>query len=163
MRPEAGVLRAALAPDGISLRAAAGCARGSSWLPAPLLRSGALGFLLRGGRLQKGWDGGRKRLIKVSFLPLPLWPCLVGEGSWPHLFLKDQVEVMAGESPCSLWLVLSDKDRDGLCKYLPSFYSDWFDFSFFFFSAFCKCGWDSRERAGSHPLCCLLSQYKNKG
>lgn len=128
--------------------------------PTPPLGSAGISAAWWEAPKRLGWwqkKADKSLISSASPLALP-----GGEGSWPHLLLKDQVEVMAGESPCSLWLVLSDKDRDGLCKYLLSFYSDWFSFSFFF-SAFCKCGWDSRERAGSHPLCCLLSQYKNKG
>lgn len=70
------------------------CSGESSWPPAPLLRSGARGFLLRGGSLRKGWDGGRKQAAKSLISSAsPLAPAGAGGGSSPRSLPKNQAEV----------------------------------------------------------------------
>jgi len=69
---------------------------------APLLCARARGCLLGSGSLQKGWEGGRKRLLKVSLLLLPLRPCLAGGGgARPARSLKTRRRWQQGNRPAA--------------------------------------------------------------
>lgn len=94
MRWEAGVLPAALVPKGMAMPAAADDARGKA--AGCQLHSSALergDFCCVVGVSKKARMVAENRLLKVSFLPLPLWPRLGGEGSLPRSLPKNQAEV----------------------------------------------------------------------
>lgn len=112
-------------------------------------------------QLPGGWEG-RER--KVSFLPIPFQPCVLGKEPCPPCFLKTKWRRRGGNNLLfDFWMVSAECSQRRMSSVNAENLFTVLAFLIFFLPTIpapCKYGWDSKEVTGSSPLLPIESVQK---